>query len=124
MGAWDNFESTAQDNQFVQLKEDGDEFEGVIETIEPHTIPAGTFDHQKDDLIVPRVTFVDEGKGQKIYDATTTVVRNAFIELAPEPGARIRVKRVGKPKGKTYIVYTVKEVKDAADRDTASADDF
>lgn len=120
MGAWDAFESTAQDNQFIQLKEDGDEFQGIVESIEPHTIPAGTFDHQKEDLIVPRVTF----EGGKIYDATTTVVRNAFIELAPEPGTEIRIKRVGKPKGKTYIVYTVKEVKDAADRDAASADDF
>ena len=113
MGAWDNFESTAQDNQFIQLKEDGAEFEGVIVSIEPHTIPKGTFDHQAQDLIVPRVTF-DDGK---IYDATTTVVRNAFIELAPEPGTRVKIKRLGKPKGKTYIVYSVTEVTDAPTRD-------
>ena len=124
MGAWDAFESTAQDNQFIQLKEDGDEFEGVIKSIEPHVIPKGTFDHQKEDLTVPRVTFEDEGKGEKIYDATTTVVRNAFIELSPEPGTRVRVKRVGKPKGKTYIVYTVKEVKDTAARGAESDEDF
>lgn len=120
MGAWDGFESTAQDNQFVQLKEDGDEFEGVIASIEPHTIPKGTFDHQAADLVVPRVTFEDG----KIYDATTTVVRNAFIELAPEPGTRVKVKRVGKPKGKTYILYTVTEVTDAPKRGVDSKEDF
>jgi hypothetical protein len=120
MGAWDGFESTAQENQFVQLKEDGDEFEGVIASIEPHVIPANTFDYQPEDLTVPRITFEDG----KVYDATTTVVRNAFIELAPEPGTRVKIKREGKPKGKKYILYTVKVVGEAPKRGVDTKEEF
>jgi hypothetical protein len=107
---WDQFETTGTDIDYVNLSNDGDAFEGTVKSVESKTFPAGTFDHQPFDLTVPRVVFEDEGSGEKHWDVLPTVARNAIIELRPEPGTRIRAARLGKPKGKTWIDFSVQVV--------------
>jgi hypothetical protein len=110
MSAWDQFPSTSGANVILG---DGEEFVGTIQSVTPHTFPKGTFNHQNEDLTVPRITFADEGRGEKFLDATATVLRNALVDLSPEPGTRIRIKREGQPQGKSWVGFSVSVVGEA-----------
>jgi hypothetical protein len=128
MGSWDNHKSTSGMSEYVQLKNPGEEFEGTIKEIRDHTFPAGTFNHQPEDVVVPRIIYVDEGQGERRQDLTQTVLRNAFIDLAPEPGTRVRSKNLGKPAGKSWIDFSVVVVQAGEARrpaaETADTDPF
>lgn len=110
MGSWDNHKSTSGMSEYVTLKTAGAEFEGTIKSVTDHTFPKGTFNHQPEAVTVPRVIFEDEGNGEKRLDLTQTVLRNRFIELAPEPGTRVRARCLGQPSGKSWIDFDVIEV--------------
>jgi hypothetical protein len=122
MGAWDGFESSSENVDFVELKETGESFEGTIVEVTSHTTAAGTFPGQKEDTVSPQLVFEDEGEGEKRFTAFNTVVKNKLIDLAPEPGTRIKITRLGKPKGKNYIDWDVKEILTAPKREAKGVD--
>lgn len=91
---WDQFPKPTSSGAYFELKNPGDSFEGTIVRIES----SKPFEE-----VVPRVVFDDEEGGTKHYDFTNTVLRNAIITLEPQPGQRIRVTKLPKPKGATYF---------------------
>lgn len=123
MGAWDGFESTSENVDFVELKDVGDTFTGTIKEVTSHTTAAGTFPNQKEDVISPQVVFEDEGDGEKRFTAFNTVIKNKFIDLAPEPGTRVKITKLAKPKGRNYFDWELKEISDAPKRAAKGVDD-
>lgn len=124
MGAWDGFESSSENIDFVELKEVGDSFEGTIKEVTSHTTAAGTFPNQKEEVISPQIVFEDEGDGEKRFTAFNTVVKNKFIDLAPEPGTRVKITKFAKPKGRNYFDWEVKVIADAPKRGVDTKQDF
>jgi hypothetical protein len=94
-------------SEYVDVKATGASFEGTIKAVTSHTFPPETFNYQPEALTVPRIIFEDEGQGEKRQDLTQTVLRNRFIELAPEPGTRIKETNLGKAPGKSWIDFSV-----------------
>lgn len=115
MGTWDRYK-TDEDEQpgFVTLEKEGDTFTGTLVSVEPRTIPANTFSHQPEDLEVPSLTFRNRGGRLMKLDATATVLKNALIDEAPEPGDEVTIARGGVPKGKRWVKFDVTVVRGGA----------
>lgn len=109
---WDQFppvDPDANANRYIILKNDGDTYTGVITKISSKTIPADTFPSQPVDLTdVPVITFED---GREL-SAHATVVKNALLEMRPPVGAKLYLRRNGRPKGKSWVDYTVTTLDD------------
>lgn len=109
MGTWDKYKTDENDQPgFVELKNEGDEFTGVLLSVEDRVIPANTFSYQPEDLTVPSVTFRGRSGRSMKLDLTSTVLRNQFVDEAPEVGDEVTIVRGAIPKGKRYILFTVK----------------
>lgn len=92
---------------FVELKAEGDEFEGVLTAVDERTFEAGYFSHQKEDITVPSLTFKKNSREYKL-DLLATVLRNEVIEAAPDLGNTVKIIRGKVPRGKRYPLFTVK----------------
>lgn len=112
MGSWDKYKTNEADQPgFVSLENAGDSFTGTLVSVEPRTIPAGTFTYQPEDLVVPSLTFRNKAGRLMKLDATATVLKNALVDEAPEPGDEVTITRGEVPKGKRWIKYTVSVVR-------------
>jgi hypothetical protein len=112
MGTWDKYKTDENDQPgFVSLENTGDSFTGTLVSVEPRTIPAGTFTHQPEDLVVPSLVFRNRAGRLMKLDATATVLKNALIDESPEPGDEVTITRGAVPKGKRWIQYTVNVVR-------------
>lgn len=112
MGSWDKYKTNEADQPgFVTLENAGDSFTGTLVSVEPRVIPAGTFTYQPEDLTVPSLTFRNRAGRLMKLDATATVLKNALVDEAPEPGDEVTITRGDVPKGKRWIKYTVSVVR-------------
>lgn len=117
MGVWDAYgEPENEGGNFVNIDDEGDEFQGKLVAVEEHVTPKGTFPGQKEDTLSPKLTLEDEDGVEWTLTAFRSVLKNALLELKPNLGDVIHFKNLGKPRGKNYYNYKVKVVTATAKR--------
>lgn len=80
--------------------------------VEDKTFEAGHFPNQKDEITVPSVKVIDENGAEVDFDLLNTTARNAFLKLKPEPGTQLFIANHGKPRGKGYVLWTVRKARE------------
>jgi hypothetical protein len=70
------------------------------------------FPNQTEDITVPSVTVIDQDGIEVEFDLLNTTARNAFLKLKPEPGTQLFIANHGKPRGKGYVLWTVRKARE------------